>query len=131
MTDETTPSTPEALEADPQRRMTATEILNRRKAKGNPMSIDPEATAICPFCFEGSDINDPDWRANALKHVESCPTHPMHAFVIQRNELLAALKVCRGQWIHSVNAKQCLAAIANGEKTPESTASPHRPSSRQ
>jgi len=26
-------------------------------------------------------------------------------------DLLAALQACRGQWIHSVNAEQCLAAL--------------------
>lgn len=30
-------------------------------------------------------------------------------------ELLEALKLCRGQWIHSANAERCLAAIANAE----------------
>lgn len=34
----------------------------------------------------------------------------------QRNELLEALERSRGQWIHSVNAEQCLAAIAKAEK---------------
>jgi hypothetical protein len=33
-------------------------------------------------------------------------------------DLLAALVVSRGQWIHSVNAPQCLAAIAKAEGTP-------------
>ena len=30
-------------------------------------------------------------------------------------DLLAALTISRGQWIHSVNSKQCLAAIAKAE----------------
>lgn len=30
----------------------------------------------------------------------------------QRDELLAALNATRGQWIHSANAHQCLAATA-------------------
>jgi len=30
-------------------------------------------------------------------------------------ELFEALWRCRGQWIHSVNAEQCLAALANAE----------------
>lgn len=33
----------------------------------------------------------------------------------QRDALLAALTVSRGQWIHSVNAAQCLAAIAKAQ----------------
>ena len=34
----------------------------------------------------------------------------------QRDELLAALERSRGQWIHSVNAEQCLAAIAKAQQ---------------
>lgn len=34
----------------------------------------------------------------------------------QRDELLAALERSRAQWIHSVNAEQCLAAIAKAEE---------------
>ena len=34
----------------------------------------------------------------------------------QRDALLAALERSRGQWIHSVNAEQCLAAIAKAEE---------------
>jgi hypothetical protein len=30
-------------------------------------------------------------------------------------ELYAALSACRGQWIHSVSAKVCLAALAKAE----------------
>jgi hypothetical protein len=30
-------------------------------------------------------------------------------------ELLAALRLTRGQWIHSINAQECLAAIAKAE----------------
>ncbi len=33
-------------------------------------------------------------------------------------ELLAALAITRGQWIHSVNAEQCLAALAKAEGRP-------------
>ena len=34
----------------------------------------------------------------------------------QRDALLAALERSRGQWIHSVNAEQCLAAIAKAQQ---------------
>jgi hypothetical protein len=39
-------------------------------------------------------------------------------------DLLEALSACRGQWIHSVNAERCLAAIekATGKAQPPSTA---------
>lgn len=35
----------------------------------------------------------------------------------QRDELLAALQATRGQWIHSINANQCLAAITQVESS--------------
>lgn len=33
----------------------------------------------------------------------------------EKERLRAALTVSRGQWIHSVNAQQCLAALDEGE----------------
>lgn len=37
--------------------------------------------------------------------------------IVAAPDLLAALVISRGQWIHSVNAEQCLAAIAKAEKS--------------
>lgn len=37
--------------------------------------------------------------------------------IAQRDELLAALQATRGQWIHSINANQCLAAITQVESS--------------
>ena len=36
--------------------------------------------------------------------------------IVAAPRLLAALKLCRGQWIHSVNADACNAAIAAAEE---------------
>ena len=40
----------------------------------------------------------------------------MREMKVQHDELLAALERSRAQWIHSVNAEQCLAAIAKAEE---------------
>ena len=42
-------------------------------------------------------------------------THPDARLMEAAPDLLVALKACRGQWIHSVNAVRCLAAIAKAE----------------
>lgn len=40
-----------------------------------------------------------------------------HAHLIEATpELFEALTMCRGQWIHSVNAERCLAAIAKATR---------------
>ena len=37
------------------------------------------------------------------------------ALIAAAPDLLAALEITRGQWIHSVNAEQCLSAIAKAK----------------
>lgn len=82
--------------------------------------------------FDRSDRSKSEHRANARRIVAcvnacagiptarlECGAADVLAYSMelkqQRDELLAALKATRGQWIHSVNANQCLAAIANAE----------------
>jgi len=59
--------------------------------------------------YDKNEIVDPEARTLEL--------HPRFKKVEQqRDELLEALKACRGQWIHSVNAQLCLDAIAKAEQ---------------
>lgn len=52
---------------------------------------------------------------NALKHFAEV-VDGYKQMAAQRDELLAALERSRAQWIHSVNAEQCLAAIAKAQQ---------------
>ena len=54
------------------------------------------------------------WEAQSVQTEEATANAQLRAAAL---DLLAALTISQGQWIHSVNKDQCLAAIAKATGT--------------
>lgn len=69
----------------------------------------------CGICELESDLSDSRKATEAvLKRFEE-RTALIPELQAENNRLREALSVSRGQWIHSVNAKQCLEALGEGK----------------
>lgn len=61
-------------------------------------------------------INDLAEKVRGLQTARERDNVSFKQLLAQRDELLEALERSRAQWIHSVNAEQCLAAIAKAQQ---------------
>ena len=78
--------------------------------------LDGRTVGPCRLLIESkSRAEMPQLQAVATVTLRAGETEANARLIAAAPELLAALKQCRGQWIHSINALDCLAAIAKAE----------------